>query len=171
MTAISRIPTNRNFLSPLGFNFNIYKTPNVNYFVQNASIPSISINTAEVGTPFNRLKYPGDKVDYGAFNITFRVDEELRNYIEIYNWIRDISRQGGFEGYRSLSSATPGSIFSDATLTVLSSSKNVIAEVTYKNLFPTALSELSFDTRLQDVDYIDVIATFAYESFSVEYLI
>ena len=28
-------PTNKNFLSPLGFKFVIQKTPNVNYFVQN----------------------------------------------------------------------------------------------------------------------------------------
>jgi hypothetical protein len=38
-------------------------------------------------------------------------------------------------------------------------------------MYPIALSELNFDTRLADIDYIDVIATFKYHTFSIEYLI
>lgn len=172
MSAISKLPTNKNFLSPLGFAFNIYKTPGVNYFVQSASIPSLSLGTVEVGTPFGRMKFPGDKPDFADLNITFRVDEELRNYMELYNWLTKISRYDGFTGYSSIANAPTGEgVFSDATLTILSSSKNPIAEVMYKNLYPTALSELAFDTRLTDVDYIDVVATFAYQSYSINYLI
>lgn len=172
MSAISKLPTNKNFLSPLGFAFNIYKTPGVNYFVQSASIPALSLGTAEVGTPFGRLKFPGDKPDFSDLNITFRVDEELRNYMELYNWLTKISRFDGFTGYSSLANVPQGEgVLSDATLTILSSAKNPIIDVTFKNLYPTALSELSFDTRLTDVDYIDVVATFAYQSYNIKYLI
>lgn len=172
MSAIDRLPSNKNFLSPLGFNFSIYKTPGVNYFVQSASIPSLSIGQAQVSTPFNILKYPGDKVDYTDLNITFRVDEELRNYMELYTWLTSITRNEGFTGYQTLSNASIGEgIFSDATLTVLSSSKNPLAHVNFKNIYPSALSELVFDSRMNDVDYIDAVVTFAYQSFNIEYLI
>lgn len=167
MATLPRQPSNKNFLSPLGFNFEISRTPGMNYFVQSASIPSLSIGTTENGTPFNRIRFPGDKASFGELNITFRVDEELRNYYEIYTWITKSSRQKGFEGYASL---TDG-VFSDATLSVLSSSKNPIAQIYYTNLFPISLSELVFDSRLTDVDYIDVIATFSYQSFDITYLI
>jgi hypothetical protein len=172
MAAIDRLPTNKNFLSPLGFNFSIFKTPGVNFFVQSASIPSLNIGRAEVNTPFNTLKYPGDKIDYGDMNITFRVDEELRNYYELYTWLTKITRNEGFTGYNSLVNANPGEgVFSDATLTILSSSKKPIALCKFKNLYPSALSELVFDTRMTDIDYIDAVATFTYQSFDLEYLI
>lgn len=174
MSAINKIPTNRNFLSPLGFAFEINKTPGVNYFVQSASIPSISTWTEHINTPFQALKYPGERVEYSDLSITFRVDEELRNYMELYTWMRDTTRSGGFEGYQSLVSAAAGTgngVFSDGTLTILSSSKNPIAKVTFLNMYPNTLSELVFSTSMMDVDYMDVVATFTYQSYSIEYLI
>lgn len=172
MSNISRIPSNKNFLSPLGFDFSIYKTPNTNYFVQSANIPDISIGTANIGTPFNTLKYSGDKITYGDLTITVRVDEEMRNYYELYRWIKDNSRDTSFNGYSSLAAAGFGEgSFSDAKLTVLSSAKTPIIEVNFINLFPIQLSDLIFDSRDTTVNYIDVIATFAYERFNIEYLI
>lgn len=172
MSATNRLPANKNFLSPLGFNFSIYKTPGLNYFVQQASIPSITIGRAEVNTPFNVLKYPGDKVDYSDLSIVFRVDEELRNYMELYTWLTSITRNGGFTGYKRLTDAAVGEgVFSDAVLTVLSSSKNAIALVKYTNLYPTSLSELTFDSRMDDVAYIEATVNFSYQSFDIEYLI
>lgn len=172
MAAIDKLPNNRNFLSPLGFSFDIYKTPGVNYFVQSASIPGINTGRIEQSTPFNVLKYAGDRVEFTDLNITFRVDEEMRNYMELYNWMKNSTRTDNFDGYKAISTAAIGEgVYSDATLTVLSSSKNPIARVNFKNIFPTALSELVFDARLNDVDYIDAIATFTYQSFDIEYLI
>lgn len=174
MSAINKIPANRNFLSPLGFAFEISKTPGVNYFVQSASIPSISTWTEHVNTPFQALKYPGERVEYADLSITFRVDEELRNYMELYTWMRNSTRSGGFEGYKSLISAAPGTgegLMSDATLTILSSSKNPIAKVNFINMYPNTLSEMVFSASMTDVDYMDVVATFSYQSYSIEYLI
>ena len=172
MAAIDKIPNNRNFLSPLGFSFDIYKTPGVNYFVQSASIPGINTGRIEQSTPFNQVKYAGDRVEYSDLNITFRVDEELRNYMELYTWMKNSTRTNDFTGYSAISTASIGEgVYSDATMTILSSSRNPIARVNFKNIFPTSLSELVFDTRLTDVNYIDVIVTFTYQSYDIEYLI
>lgn len=172
MSAINRLPTNKNFLSPLGFRFDIYKTPGVNYFVQAASIPSISMGRIEQGTPFSRFKVHGDKIDFADLNITFRVDEELRNYYEIYNWIIETGKPENFQQYSNIAGQQQGlGIYSDATLTILSSSKNPILNVNFKNVLPVSISEVNFNTQLNDVDYIDVIATFAYDRYTIEYLI
>lgn len=172
MSAIDRLPTNKNFLSPLGFKFSIYKTPGVNYFVQAAAIPTLSIGRVEQGTPLSRLKFPGDKLDYSDLNITFRVDEELRNYYEIYNWMTGLGKPDSFDQYKALANAPQGQgVTSDATLIVLSSKKNPILEVNFRNLYPVSISEVNFNTQLTDVDYVDVVATFAYETFSIKYLI
>lgn len=172
MSAANRIPENRNFLSPLSFEFSIYKTPNMNYFVQSVNIPSISIPTARVNTPFNALKYPGEKVDYNDLIVTIRVDEEMRNYYEIYNWLKSITRDTSFTGYRNISNASPGEgIFSDASLIVLSSAKTPIVRVNYINMFPVTISDLIFDTKDSSVTYLDAIITFGYERFEIEHLI
>ena len=171
MTAITRTPTNKNFLSPLGFKFTIFKTPGVNYFVQAAAIPSLSLGRTETGTPFSRIKFPGDKLDYSDLNITFRVDEELRNYFELYSWMTQLGKPNDYSQYQTIANANRGEgIQSDATLIILSSAKNPIVEVNFKNLYPVSLSEVNFNTQMTDVDYIDVIATFAYETYTVNYI-
>jgi hypothetical protein len=171
MTAINRTPTNKNFLSPLGFKFTIFKTPGVNYFVQAAAIPSLNLGRTETGTPFSRIKFPGDKLDYSDLNITFRVDEELRNYFELYSWMTQLGKPNDYSQYQTIANANRGEgIQSDATLIILSSSKTPIVEVNFKNIYPVSLSEVNFNTQMTDVDYIDVIATFAYETYTVNYI-
>ena len=44
-TAFQNQLTNRNFLSPAGFLFNITKEPKVSFFCTSASIPSLSFAT------------------------------------------------------------------------------------------------------------------------------
>jgi len=174
MSAITKIPTNTNFLSPLGFKFNIKRTPGLNYFVQSASIPGISIGVATLGTPFVDLPFTGVKNTYDDLVVTFKVDEELRNYKELFDWMIAISFPDDFTQHQQIVNARPGSgdgIFSDATLTVLSSSKNPIVEVNFKNLFPYNLSELKFSSSETDVSYMEVDVTFKYQSFSFNYLI
>ena len=80
-------PTNLNYLSQLGFRFAIKKLPNVNYFCQSVSLPSISIGAAEFNTPFGVVPRPGDKIAYSTLPIRFKVDEDFRNYIEIHDWM------------------------------------------------------------------------------------
>ena len=170
MSAVGNIPTNKNFLSPLNFVFTIKKTPGVNYFVQSASVPGISTGHAQTATPFNYMKDVGDKLTFSDLNITFRVDEDMKNYKEIYDWIIGNSRQS-FEGYAAQTRAAMGAgVKSDATLIILNSAKQPMIEVAFKDMFPVALSELVFDTRLQDVTYIDALATFVYQSYTIKYL-
>ena len=46
---------NRNFLSPIGFKFNIGKMKGVDFFCQAAAIPAMKADTAMQGTRFNSI--------------------------------------------------------------------------------------------------------------------
>ena len=48
MSILDTQPTNKNFLSPLGFRFTIKKAPNLNFFVQSVNIPTLSLGTVDV---------------------------------------------------------------------------------------------------------------------------
>jgi len=83
-------PVNKNFLSPLGFKFVIKKTPHINYFIQSVSLPDITLGDTYVPTPFTRIPIAGDHIEYGDLIFTFKVDESMKNYRELYNWITAI---------------------------------------------------------------------------------
>lgn len=180
MTAISNLPQNKNFLSPLGFTFSIKKTPGVNYFVQSAIVPGMSLGSIDLETPFVKIPLPGDHITYEPLTISFRVDEELRNYAEIHNWILATGFPDSFDQYKSMSDIakyrgsasrmTGEGQFSDASLIILNSVKAPIVEFKFVDLYPITISELQFDTKMTDVDYIDASVTFAYRKYDLNYL-
>ena len=45
-------PTNKNFLSPLGFRFILSRTPNIEYFCQAATLPNMVMAEALTANPF-----------------------------------------------------------------------------------------------------------------------
>ena len=78
-------PKNRNFLSPIGFKFNLELFKGVDFFCQSASIPEISMPFAEVPTPFRNIPIaPSGGVTFGDLNIRFIIDEDMENYLAIH---------------------------------------------------------------------------------------
>ena len=82
---------NRNFLSPIGFLFSINKLRGVDYFCQSASIPSISMGAAVQGTRLNKIPHPGDELNYEDLTIKFLVDENMKNWYQVHDWMREIT--------------------------------------------------------------------------------
>ena len=168
MSALANTPTNTNFLSPLGFKFQIKKAPHVNFFVQAAALPSLSLGEANVPTPFVRIPYAGDHLDFGTFDITFKIDEKMESYLEIYNWMIQIGKPETFQQYAAIDGQEQGfGVYSDLTLTVLSSAMRPLHEITYIDAFPIQLTEVMFDTRSQDVEYVEATASFRYRNFTI----
>lgn len=177
MSAIDNIPSNKNFLSPLGFVFNIKKTPHVNYFIQSATLPGVKLGQSDIQTPFNKIPLPGDHLEFSNFEITFRVDEDLKNYEEIFFWMvalgfpdnftqfsKIADKRGSFGGGVS-NRATGEGIYSEISLAILNSVKAPIVEFVFQNAYPVQMSDITFDTKMTDVDYIDCTVTFGYDSY------
>ena len=182
MADIRSQPSNKNFLSPFGYKFSIKRTPTVNWFVQSVVLPSITLTNTTVPTPFIQLPIPGDHIEFGNLRVTFRVDEDMNNYLELYNWLQALGFPDNFDQYKNIASRTRGplsgnadsltgdSIYSDATLLILSSNMNPITEITFVDVFPVALSELSFNSQLTDVQYVEASVTFAHRKFDIKQL-
>jgi hypothetical protein len=182
MAEIKSQPTNKNFLSPFGFKFFLKKTPNVNWFVQSINLPSISIQNTIKPNPFIKIPLTGDHIDFGELKVSFRVDEDMKNYLEIYNWLIGIGFPDKFDQYKSIAPKinrqitgdadvlTGTSIYSDATLMILSSNMNPLTEITFVDTFPVSLSDLQFNSTLTDVQYILAEVTFIYRKFDIKSL-
>lgn len=163
------ITSNKNFLSPAGFRFNLNRTPNIEYFVQSANIPNLTMGASNFETPFVRLPVPGDKLLFSELTITFRVDEDLTNYLELYNWLIALGFPESFDQFNLNTDRVTGSlnetVVSDASLIILTNTMNPNYRVDYSDVYPVSLSELRFDTTTSEIEYIECSCTFFYKDF------
>lgn len=163
-------PQNPNFLSPLGFRFSLKRSPNLNFFCTDANIPSFDIGVANLPSPFKQINVPGDKPTFGDFAITFKVDEGLKNYLEIFNWIAKIGYPDNFDQYASIknvASTSGQSVTSDGTLTILNSSMDPTTEIRFESMFPYNLSEVNFTTADTTINYVTARVLFKFTMMKI----
>jgi len=123
-----------------------------------------------VPTPFHNLSLSPDKLEYGDFSISFRVDENMQNYLEIYNWLTGMTFPDNFDQYTNITTRNQGDssgIYSDATLTILNSSMNSNIEIGFEDLIPVSISDIQLDVKSSDINYVEATASFKYKSFTV----
>tara|TARA_R110000824_G_scaffold49838_27_gene139747 strand:+ start:1006 stop:1575 length:570 start_codon:yes stop_codon:yes gene_type:complete len=173
-------PDNINLLSPVGFRFGVKKLPTVNWFVQAAELPGLTLGETLQTLPTIDRPLPGDTLVYDPFTLNFKVDEDFANWMELQKWMVGVGFPEDTDQFRThvgdpvVNTDGPvqrqptrrgqitDALVSDATLLILNSNMNANFEVTFIDLFPTSLSALNFDTTLTDVDYITATATFRY---------
>ena len=147
------ITTNKNFLSPVGFQLKLSsdKYKNTEYFCTSVSLPDLSL--AESPTPYkgSNMAMGGDRLNFSNLELTFNVTENMENYLEIYNWLHDI--------------VSTGESKIDGTLLILSSHNNTTKEILFRDLFPTSLSALEFSTQQTEIEYLQATASFKYTYF------
>jgi hypothetical protein len=173
MTALTRNPANPNFLHANKFQLNFGRTPNTQYFCQSVTIPGISMSEIQSPTPFSDLYLPGEKPIYDLLNVTFLVDEEMKAWLEIYDWIRALTFPENYQEYQSLGTLNPNSLnnkpqYSDCTITVLTAANNPIVRFHYYEVFPTSISTVIMNASDSPDNVVTADATFRYSRFDVE---
>jgi len=158
----------QNFLSPVEFQFSIKRMPTVQYYVQSINIPSISSGFTEQVTPFRNTYRHGDKLTYDDLFLTIVVDENLTSYMETYSWLKALTKPEEFEQYTGLLGADGDGLYSDATLTVLNSSKKSNIEISFSDMFPISIGAITMNTASGDVPVITCDLTFKYNSFKIK---
>ena len=80
-------PNELNQLNVVSFQTNFTRMPNVNFFCQSVNIPSMSLGSFLQPTTFMDQPVEGDTLTLEQLNVSFYVNEDLSNYLEIYNWM------------------------------------------------------------------------------------
>ena len=186
---LARQPDKLDYLSPTQFKFNIHQLPKVEFFCTAANIPAISLGEAIFPTPYKEIPVMGDTLTYDNLSISFIVDENLENYIELHNWLIGIGfpkNRNQFSNFRSLTSSSPiatqgvsndigdvkpstsaRGMFGDAILTTLTNKNNPVVEARFQDLYPVSLGALDFTQTATDVEYITVTADFSYKLYEI----
>lgn len=155
----------QNFFNAKNFDFTIKRLPNVEFFVQGASIPGLNISTTTQATPFAAINRPGNKLDYDELVVTIVIDEKLVGYKEIYKWMTGMTSPNNFEQYQELQ--TEGGVFSDASLIVLNSKGNASVEFKFENLFPVSISAIQMTATNSTTEYVTTTIGFRYTTFEI----
>lgn len=162
---------NKNFLSPLGFKFLLKRAPGIEFFVQAVTMPGLALPAVDTPNPFVTLPYGGDHISYDELELTFRVDEDMKSWLEIHDWIRDTGFPEKFEQYANIASQDVRQglgLKSDVVLVILNSVMRGNIEVTFHDAFPVSLSGFELTAMDEDVTYIKSTARFRYTRFSVK---
>lgn len=157
----------QNFLTPTNFKFSIQRLPNVSFFCQTVNVPGLSFPPSEIPTPFKNVYVAGHgKLDISTFNVTMLVDENMQNYLEIYNWMLGLTFPHKFEEYANLKAGD--GLYSDATLHIMSNSKNPNVSVQFRDIFPISLGDVIMTTNETDTQPATVDVSFQVNSFTVQ---
>ena len=189
---LNRQPSKLDYTSPTQFRFVINQLPKVEYFTVAGNIPGITLDEIELGTPLKNIPLMGNKLTYEDLSITFIVDEDLLNYIEMHTWLTAIGfpkDKSQFRNFRSatsnVASATRGesndigdvkpstperAMYSDAVMTILTNKNNPVVECRFADVFPTSLSGLTYSQNQTDVDYLTAEVNFKYQIYEIKTL-
>ena len=151
----TNLTDNKNFLSPGAFKVTIDSSEfaNLTFFATTASIPSLSQPSVLQGFRNTNVYVPGDTIEYSTMEVTFIVDEELKNYTEIHNWL--ITNRSDKPKYK------------DITLSILSNKNTTNKQIRFHDAFPIDLGALSFTTQDTAVEYVTCTTTFQYNKFDI----
>ena len=155
MTSLTEQPKNINPLADVQFKFTVTALPNTTFFIQTVNLPGIALEGQTIATPQlqNFSRHTGI-ITYEALDITFMIDEYLKNWQEVYEWmISDVNK------------------YTSAVLTILSSSMNPTMEIHFKDIFPTTLSAIPFDSTTTDPVYQTATIAFNYTEYIIKNLL
>jgi len=166
---MATLTSNQNYLQPSGFRVIIDREnyPNLEYFAQSVNHPDVTLPV--VANPFRRIEnvsMPGDTLSYSELSVTFILDENLKGYIELYNWMEKlVNEEFVGEGPRSRKVNPEIPTQADISLSILSSHNNQTKRVLYKACTPTSLSGLQFSSIAGNVEYLTYDASFSFTGF------
>ena len=190
--ALSRQPVVFDYSQINQFKVYLPLFPLTEWFVTRANIPGVSLGQAVQATPFTDMPVIGDKLTYDDFYFTFIVDEQLKNYQEMHNWLVNIGFPASGSQFKAqarpdgttrasqqiIDRSTPGrvvdmvdrTLYSDIELFILSSKNNPVVKFQMFESFPTSLTAIEYSQQETDTTYAECTCTFAYTYFTIEAL-
>ena len=158
-------PRNTNTLQGNKFQFILPDLPHVTFFCQMVMLPGASTSAAIVETPFQTQYRHGDKMQYDPLVITFLVDEDLGNWIEVYNWIKGLTKPNGFQEYNDQKKKF---LYRDCQVIISTNSNIANYKFTFKNCHPISLGPLTM-TAMDDPNLTPTVdLTLQYDTYSID---
>lgn len=132
------------------------KFPEVTLYAQQFSLPGVSAIYPELYGPTARTPLSPTAIRYEPLIVTFLIGESFTGYRTILEWLQN-SR-----------TMKHSDVFSDATVTLLTSEKTPFQNVFFTDVEPVSCNPIPFDITLSEPQPIRAVATFDYTQFTFE---
>lgn len=175
---------NRNYLSPTGFYFTVVRAPKVGFFGTQINLPAIDLPEATQVNYLKNIPRAGDKMSFQDLTLTFIVDEDLVNFMEIQRWMRGLGYPESLEEIYEWEKKTNDydypsnyqhenrlNLYSDGTLLIYNSQQIPHMKVVFEDLWPSNLTLLQFDSQLSTEQFIKASVTFKYKIYNIKEVI
>ena len=120
--------------------------PEIVYFAQNVTVPSISISFVPVPFRNQLAKYPDNKIEFGSLTVTFIVDEDFNNYDKLFKEFLKIETAEDGQG------SNIRSVLHDITVTRLSSNNVPIARFIFTDCSLADIGSINYTTTGSEPD-------------------
>jgi hypothetical protein len=137
------------------------------YNVQRTDLPGLSISGTQMyAGPMAEVDFtvPGEKATFDPLNLGIILDEDMRGWEEIFNWMMEAIKAPGKGGPKT----QPIKLLTDATLLLNNNKFRSNIAVRFHNLYPTNLGVVSFDYSLAPDTALTFDVTFNYSHFTFE---
>ncbi len=163
MVQETRIAPNKvNFAKGTNYRLNIHVLPETQFWLTTCSLPGVTSSEVMIPDPRYGNRYvPANTQQVMPVMVTFLVDEDYSNYMEIINLMHKAAGPDLSKRFK------PGEATgSDGSLHILSNNKNVSDVVfTFHNLFPTVLGELQLTNEATEPLVTDLELQYDYVTY------
>ena len=162
------------------YRFAIERLPDLTFFVQSMSSPSVTGGVAAQANPFALINHPGERLTYGQFTVTYLVDASFKTYFSLYYWLKGYGFPHDFDEVKrfrakqlSNDRVSPQAQTIDlekttAAITILTpDTASIVAEINIDDVFPIELTGLEFTSTDADAPLLTDTATFSCSTFDV----
>lgn len=167
------VSTGLDFFYQDKFKFVLRKTKLVSYLCFDVKFPSVTINRIDVQTGINPYPVAGNKLLYDNLTLSFKIDENLENWLEIYNWMRGLGTPSSSDEFVELLNTNDvrrkGNVVTyDGTLFTLTNKMSSNVKFFFNDMFPINLTgpELTLSNVPQGI-VLTASVTFAFTRFLV----
>jgi hypothetical protein len=95
------------------------------------------------------IPFVGDKLTFNEMLANIILDEDMKGYTEMYDWMRRILDTNDVSAVKAASLGLPSSQ-ADVTLSILNSANNVTRQIKYIDCVPTSLTDIQFEPAQGD---------------------
>lgn len=124
-----------------------------------AVIPSVSLAEEELRWQSNKTKHALEPLEFDSWLVSYVVDSEIANWTLLFKWMAFIN-----DNIRKHEKHREYAV--DASLIVTSNYRVPLIEISFVDIWPSTLGEVSFSTREGDVQLESTI-NFTYDYFKV----
>lgn len=142
----------------------INRLQGVTFALQTCELPAVTLTERNI-TNYPKLEYqvPGEKLIFDKLNLSFIVDGDLTNYLEILNWMFQCVDLNS-----SIGRPKESELISDAVIVIYDKHKQPFKQFRFHGVYPSMLSSLMFSNAGQTNNHLTCQLTLSYSHFECE---